>query len=342
MKIKRYLQTLSITFFIVFILALTFSCETKTNPTEFSHLELGEIRMTATLDTGDCNNCLHFTTASETVAEPKGGIIRIDEPTGDCVGTIVMYSGGLGNWYISRREKGANFISDLTKEGFRVIQIKWDKGWFIGRSGNYEGFKNLAVHPATVTQYIYDELADKGKPFVLFGGSGGAAQIAYMLSFYGIDKITNSAIVFGGFWMGRLDLGCFDKDSLNYYMHYSDRAKASIDLSFGFDSESKGPCELYDTNYVDLYKNNSVSIGGNYYYPGTHVYLIYGGNDRVGALNQGLTYYSALVTAKSPFVHMQVIDGAPHGILYDSTGYDVLQNIILKQIANETIANTTI
>jgi len=60
----------------------------------------------------------------------------------------------------------------------------------------------------------------------------------------------------------------------------------------------------------------------------------------VGALNQGLTYHSAIVAAKSPFVHMQVIDGAPHGILNDSTGYSVLQNILLKQITNETIANT--
>jgi hypothetical protein len=132
--------------------------------------------------------------------------------------------------------------------------------------------------------------------------------------------------------MGRLDIGCFDKDSLNYYMHYSDRAKAFIDLSFGFDFETKGPCDLCDTTYVDLYKNSSVSIGGNYYYPNTHAYLIYGGNDRVGALNQGLTYYSALVEAKSPFVHMQVIDGAPHGIINDSTGYNVVRNILLDQI----------
>ena len=339
MEIKKYHRTFSIACFVVLILTLTFSCEPRINLNENSPLALGEINVTGPLDTGECSTCIHFTTASETVAETKGGIIKIDEAVGERLGTVVMYSGGLGNWYLSRGEKGANFISDLTKEGFRVIQIKWDTGWFVGRSGNYEGFKKLAVHPATATQYIYNELADKGKPFVLFGGSGGAAQIAYMLSFYGIDKITSAAIIFGGFWMGRLDIGCFDKDSLNYYMHYSDRAKESIDLSFGFDAESKGPCELCDTSYVDLYKNSSVSIGGNYYYPNTHVYLIYGGNDRVGALNQGLTYYSELVTAKSPFVHMQVIDGAPHGILTDSTGYNVLRNILLKQITDETIAN---
>lgn len=331
MGIKRYEQSISIACFMAFIL-VQISCQPTSNLSEFSSLALGDINVTAASDTGDCSNCLHFTTTSLAVDEPKGGMIRIDEPPGDCLGTVVMYSGGLGNWYISSREKGVDIISDLKENGYRIIQIKWDTGWFIGSSGNYEGFKKLAVHPATATQYIYDELADEGKPFVLFGGSGGAAQIAYMLSFYGIDRITSSAIIYGGFWMGRLDIGCFDKDSLNNYMHYSDRAKAAIDLSFGFDSESKGPCALCDTSFVDLYKNSSVSIGGNYYYPTTSIYLIYGGNDRVGALNQGLTYYSALAAAKSPFVHMQVIEGAPHGILSDSTGYDVLRSILLNQI----------
>ncbi len=317
---------------LIQILLFIPSCIPKAGLNNISKLDVGEITVSAVNDSIKCDKCLQFTTRSKLIAEPQGGIIKIDEPIGDWLGTVVMYSGGLGNWYVSGSDLGAKFISEIRKAGLRVIQIKWDKGWFIGSKGKYEGFKKLAVHPATITKYIFNELTDKSKPFVLFGGSGGAAQIAYMLSFYGMDKITSSAIIFGGFWMGRLDIGCFDKDSLNYYMHYSDPAKTAIDLSFGFDSKTKGPCKLCDTTYTNLYKNSSISYGGNYYYPKTKVYLIYGGNDKVGALNQGLTYYDELTTAKSPFVHMQVIDGAPHPILNDTTGYKVLKNLILKQV----------
>lgn len=334
MEIKKWNLNLTTAALITSIYALTFSCETKPKHDIFSPLPLGEIKVEAMPDTGACNTCFHFTTSSNLVAEPQGGIIKIDESVGDEKGTVVMYSGGLGNWYFSDFDFGARLNSELTLAGYRVIQVRYDSGWFIGSTGNFEGFKKLAVHPATVTKYIYDELTDHQKPFVLFGGSGGAAQIAYILSFYGIDTITSSAVIFGGFWMGRLDIGCFDKDTLNYYMHYSDRAKSYIDLSFGFGMETKGPCELCDTTYLDLYKENSVSYGGNYFYPNSQVYLIYGGNDGVGALNQGLTYYYKLAESKSPKVQMQVIDGASHGILGDSIGYSVLRNILLKQITS--------
>jgi hypothetical protein len=322
---------------VLLLLAFLAGCEQVNSGEDSKSLELGNIEFNADPDTCEGSKCFYFTTTSKLVAEPKGGIIRIDEPSENVLGTLLIYSGGLGNWFVGSRGLGGKLITEMRNIGYRIVQIKWDEGWFIGSPGDNEGFQKLAVHPATVTQYIYDELAEKEKPFVLFGGSGGAAQIAYMLSFYGTDKIASSAVAFGGFWMGRLDIGCFDNDSLNSFMHYSERARVVIDLSFGFDPETKGPCELCDTTFMERYRNSSVSVGGNYYYPNTQVFLIYGGNDRVGALNQGLTYYHQLATAKSPFIHMQIIEGAPHGILNDSTGYDVLRNILAAQITQKMI-----
>lgn len=320
--------------FLLFI-GMIFSCKPETKRTDFERLNLGEIEVRTPSDTCGDSKCFHFTITSDLAAEPQGGIIRIDEPTGKVLGTIVMFSGGFGNFYFSNWEIGARLIAEFQDAGYRVIQVKWDKGWFLGSPGKYEGFKKLAVHPATVTQYIYDELAEKEKPYVLFGGSGGAAQIAYMLSFYGIDNVANAVVAFGGFWMGRIDIGCFDTNALNKHMHYTDFAKSAIDRSFGFDSETKGPCERGDTTFVEQYRNSSVSFGGNYHYPNTHVYLIYAGNDGVGALNQGLTYYHELVNHKSPFVHMQIVDGAPHPMLNDSTGYAVLRDVVLAQLPDE-------
>lgn len=319
-------------FLIIICISFSFAPEKNNLNSVQGQLELGKIVITKKSDNCGTGKCYSFSTSSNLVEQSKAGVIKIDEPLGKVKGTVVMYSGNLGTYFFGDWSYGADLIAELRSQGYRTIQVKWDKGWFIGSKGKYEGFKKLAVHPATVTNYIYKTFAEKEKPFVLFGGSGGAAQISYMLSSYGIDKIANVAIAYGGFWMGRLDIGCFDKDSINDYMHYSDIAKSNIDLSFGFDSLTKGPCSLCNTDYTNLYKTSSISFGGNYYYPKTRVFLIFAGNDEVGALNQGLTYYRELIAAKSPFVEMRVLEGVQHATLNDSLGYTVLKNLLKQQL----------
>jgi hypothetical protein len=73
---------------------------------------VGEITVSVPNDSIECDKCLQFTTNSKLVEEPQGGIIKIDEPIGDWLGTVVMYSGGLGDWYWSNIDIGAKFISD--------------------------------------------------------------------------------------------------------------------------------------------------------------------------------------------------------------------------------------
>ena len=155
-----------------------------------------------------------------------------------------------------------------------------------------------------------------------------------MLSFYGIDQIADAAIISCGFWMGRVDIGCLDDDPLNAHLHYSDSASRAIDLSFGFDKNSPGPCEQRDESFRDRLRQSSVAFGGDYHYPNTHVYLLYGGNDHVGALNQGLLYHQQLVAHGSPHVHMQIVEGAPHALDRDPRGYQVTKQILLAQLAH--------
>ena len=324
---------------IMVAIAFFVSCNADRKAEVPMMLDLGEVNFNSKSDTCGTAKCYEFTTSSSQVFETKAGVIRIDEPESAPIGTIAMYSGGLGTFFYSDFEKGNTIIEESLKNGYRVIQIKWNEGWFKASKEEREGFRKLAVHPASITQFIFDNLVEKDKPFVLFGGSGGAAQISYMLSFYGIDNITDKAIVFAGFWMGRLDIGCFDDNPLNSHLHYSERARTAIDQSLGFSSDEKGPCETRDTTYYDIYKNSSISHGGKYNYPNTNVYLIYGGNDQVGALNQGLTYYEQLAAARSPYVHMQIIEGAGHGILHDSMGYETIRKVLFAKEANTTTSN---
>ena len=312
------------------LLLFLISCSDDTQLVSPDTLPLGEITYHTIPDTCGHGKCYPFTSSSTMVAEDKTGLLKIDEPPRETIGTVVMYSGGRGVNLIDRHSRGKQIIDDALEKGYRIIQVKWNEGWFDG-SDQREGFRKLAVHPASITQYIFDNLVDQEQPLILFGGSGGAAQIAYMLSFYGIGDVADKAIVFAGFWMGRLDIGCYNEDPMYSHLDYSERARAALDRSMGYYPPDIGPCASRDTSFQDAFKNASISHGGQYHYPTTQLYLIYGGNDQVGALNQGLTYYKQVAAAQSPHLYMQVIEGAGHGLLGDSIGNIVLRNALFDE-----------
>lgn len=274
--------------------------------------------------------CYEFETSSELTAEARSGVIRINEPK-NLKGILIMYYWGFGDGFYSSDSISSTLITEWLNAGYRIIQVKWDTAWFAGSQAG-EGFKNLAVHPASITSEIINRFSEIDKPMVLYGGSGGAAQIAYILSFYGLDKKVDAAILWGGFWMGRLDLGCLGQNELQRHLHYSDMAKNAIDMTYGYDGETKGPCASRDTTYAHSFLENSISFGGNYYYPDTEMHLYYAGNDGLGALNHGLTYYEQLISNRSPRVHMEVVDGSPHGMIWSETGRQKINKSVLSII----------
>lgn len=315
---------------LAFIIALTFSCDEQPKLVQKGVLPTGSVDLDENPLSTDGGLFYNFKTSSELVSETQGGTIKINEPD-EVNGTMIMYYWSLGNGYYSNDSSSNNLINKSIDAGYRVIQVKWDTSWLIG-SQKKEGFKNMAVHPATITKEIINRFSATNKPVVLYGGSGGAAQIAYMLSFYGIDNYVDAAIIWAGFWMGRLDIGCLDKNPLNEHLHYSEQAKSFIDLSYGYDFESIGPCQSGDTTYRQSFLENSISFGGDYHFPNTEIYLFYAGNDEFGALNQGLTYYEQLISNGSPKVHMQIVEGSPHSLSMDRNGYALLRKTVLRLI----------
>jgi pimeloyl-ACP methyl ester carboxylesterase len=248
-----------------------------------------------------------------------------------------MYPPGMGNYFPAYDSATIELVKESVLAGYKVFQIKWDSSWLIG-SEKREGFAKMAVHPATVAKELIKRFGIGDKPVILFGGSGGAAQIAYVLSYYGLDNEVDAAILWGGFWMGRIDIGCLDTNPLNAHLHYSEIAqkwmdpKKFIDLSYGYDHDTPGPCELGDTSFRKSFLENSIAGNGNYFFPNTKIYLLYAGNDGLGALNQGLTYYEKLISAGSPNVYMQVVDGAKHEMTKDSTSLSIFKTILLQSI----------
>lgn len=294
-------------------------------------LELGDIEFNAEPEDCEGAKCYSFTTTSRVGESSKPGILSIREPEGVVRGTVAFYSGGTGTKFGGTDQ----MTNDCLAAGYRTIHVKWDTGWLVGAPGAYEGFRKLAVHPATSADFIKRNFSESDKPFVLWGSSGGALQIAFMLSFYGIDKITDTAIISGGFHSGRVDIGSLDEDPLNAHLHYPEvagGARAFADLGFGFDENTPGPCELKDENFADLMKESSVAFGGHYNHPDTVIYLLYGAKNRM-ARHHGLLYYEQLVAHDSPHLHMQVIDDVRHGVHWDPKGYEITKKILLAQLS---------
>ena len=117
------------------------------------------------------------------------------------------------------------------------MQLKWLGGWLIGTPGEEEGHVRLACRPATVARWVYDNLheTEPAAAYCAAGNSGGAAQISYMLTHYGLEEVLDLIIPNGGPPMGRLDRACIPGDTASNPLWYpSGWPTRIIDAGFGF------------------------------------------------------------------------------------------------------------
>ena len=87
-------------------------------------------------------------------------------------------------------------VDTLVNDGFTTVEVAWDSPGIWGGARA----RTLACRYATVARWIHSNIhqAGPGTIFVAQGTSGGAAQIAYGLAYYGLDEITDLANLGGG------------------------------------------------------------------------------------------------------------------------------------------------
>lgn len=284
--------------------------------------------------------CYEFEVRCPEVSEPERGLLTVGGLEGSPRGVVLLASGGLGTSPFQVWPDGspsppkARIIRALHEAGLETVQLSWDKGWWIGSQQGAEGFVRLACRPATVAQWVVENLVESDQAFCAAGSSGGAAQVSYMLTHYGLEDSISLALPYAGYWMGRVDEGCLGDDPLNAAMHYGESARTSIDLSFGypgFPGPSEGPCSSRDESWRDAFEQASVSTRGDYFYPNTLIWLVVGGGDTVGALRQGLTYYDSLLRSESPSVRLDIIPNAPHPVVTTPEGEAMIRDILIDE-----------
>ena len=115
-------------------------------------------------------------------------------------GTIVLTVGGRGtDWYRvegeSREGDNINGMMDtLLADGYRLVEVRWvEPGIWEGPGGSI----SLACRSASVFYGVYENI-HQGGFFAAQGNSGGSAQIAFALAYYGVDEILDLANLSGG------------------------------------------------------------------------------------------------------------------------------------------------
>ncbi|MFQ5950454.1 MAG: hypothetical protein ACE5KH_00045 [Candidatus Geothermarchaeales archaeon] len=110
-------------------------------------------------------------------------------------GTILLTTGGSGGGLYSKGgEVAEEMMSTLVDDGYLLVEVAWrSPGIWEGPAGSI----TLACRFPTVAHWVHENL-HQGGLFAAQGNSGGSAQIAFSLAYYGLDEILDLANLGGG------------------------------------------------------------------------------------------------------------------------------------------------
>ncbi len=282
--------------------------------------------------------CSGFEVTCPSVTNPANGYLALAAHTqGTPRGLIMFFTGSRGtNWWSSRPDAFA-LAEELRTLGFTIAQVRWEDSWLVSSPGNDAGTAHLGCRPATVIRHVYDNyylplgitLSRIGQAgFCITGNSGGASQVSYALSHYGLEDILNVVIPTGGPPHSALAKSLLNNPGEEGY-GYSLDTRQFIDEGFGF-FDGNGPGARQDPAFTPRWLAESIATGGSdYNHPTTRVHFIIGENDATGQQVVSSDYSNRLRNEGSPFVTVEIVPGTPHSIISTAAGRAALKAAIL-------------
>jgi hypothetical protein len=289
--------------------------------------------------------CYNLRVTCPEVAAAAEARLKIVAPTAASPnGTILFTTGNEGSGLYEKPAESRRVLAELSAARFRTVQLQWIDGWLFASPGKEEGHVRLACRPATVARWVHDHLHEPSPSaaFCATGNSGGASQISYMLSHYGLEEILAAVVPSGGPPMGRLDRGCTPGDPGFIQL---ESMRKLIDTGFGFipptvnprtmranDVPATGPCSRGDKSFREKLRQASVASGeGDYVYPRTMVWFVVEGIESDAAV-LGRAYYDLLVASGSPLLGRTVVPGVDHsGLIRTRTGTETIRDVLLRE-----------
>jgi hypothetical protein len=166
---------------------------------------LGSVRFRdATCPSGDAATCKDGLVQCPYVSDAAARL-RITGP--GTAGTVVITTGELGTGFFSRMDPNGpgnalvnGALRNYAAAGLRVVEVAWEKPGVWGISGSEIstiGSITVGCRFATLLDGIHDDLHTNGI-FAAQGNSGGGAQIATALLYYGAERYLDVAVISGG------------------------------------------------------------------------------------------------------------------------------------------------
>ena len=293
----------------------------------------------ARFDAGRCpadHACEQVSVSCPGLRESARVTIATAEPTAPSRGVAVFLSGGGGRgWWADEGSTDA-FLGEVRGAGLAVVQVRWKDEWLGAAAGERAGPHRLACRPATVLRRIHDRVYPRfgaADPvpgtcgFCITGSSGGASQLAYALSFYGLDAAVDVAVPTGGPPHAALAKGC-RRDGGDRAYWYVGASTQTIDTSWGFRGGG-GPCVGHDDGWTAEWDRASVDLGGtDYDHETTHVHVLIGERDPI--LPHARDYIARLRAAGSPVVELEIVPAMGHGIARSPNGLGVLLDVLTR------------
>lgn len=285
--------------------------------------------------------CTKFAVSScSNVSAEAEGVVAEAFPSGaqNVRGLVAFFSGDEGLTWWSSAPSASRFLSKLrSQDRFVVVQVKWLDSWLQAPRREDDGSAHLGCRPATAIDWIYQNvylpLGVTPGPgecgFCVTGNSGGASQVSYALSHYGLDGILNGVFPTSGPPHAAQVKGCLP-GSPGYAYEGSELRR--IDLSYGFDDSQgdRGPCMLSDSSWTPRWQVESVDTGANdVSYPSTRVEFVIGADDTSSAVAHARDYRDLLEQDPSNDVTWTVVQGMGHSIQASPTGLAALEAALL-------------
>lgn len=287
-------------------------------------------------------------------AYPAYGYYALARPTvaaGLERGMVVCFTGDSGTrwWNDGTATRVRDLTTSLLSKGFAVVQVRWVSNWHAAKKNDpaLPGVARLACQPATIIKYIHESVFPQfdqlehgvGEAgFCLIGNSGGASQISYALSHYGLDSIVDVLVPTGGpphADMTRSIRAPMTGSDSDYWL--DDSTMITFDKSFGI--FQNGPALNNDQSALWTARWDAASIGkggSDYVHPRTRINFILGENDSRAAGGSGMIpiykgYYDTLKNASpiSPFIRNVVFPvGTGHNVLGTAAGVTAVEAAI--------------
>jgi len=268
----------------------------------------------------------------------RGFVSRAEAP-GEPRGLVMFFGGGPGKqWYSGRGSDPQGTFARLQSEGMDIVQVRWGgQGWLRAADGEEVGPAQLACRSATVINWVHDtwyeplEVAPEPGTcgFCLTGNSGGASQITYAITHYGLAEVVDAVIPTSGPPHAELAKGCLANPGDEAYL-FPGSARQVIDGSYGARGAG-GPCSGSDAAFQPSFERDSIETGGSdYQYPETRVHFIVSPGDETVAV-RARDLADTLRQAGSPWVSLEEIEGMGHDIQESAEGMEALVAAVLAR-----------